>query len=293
MLVISTALALSASALLPAACICRPPCPTTSVAGRRAGCCRALADAAAYTVDDLLEDDSTVFNCRVVGDDQEALEAELMTLAATTSRGADMSSIDTERIATLVAQLECFQPPDVSTGVLDGTWRLAYASCPAYRSSPFFAGFEQAFGPAAAPLVAITDGLPFYRVGDARQIIRNSGVAGEGTLVSEITVEIYAFNALLPPLRSVMTTTSSARPEGAGGDLSMLILDLQSTEVKESALPFSDAVAFPVQRVFDSLKSGSATVRQRTSYLSPTLRVARTAPSDDVLVYVPEAKRAA
>ena len=209
-----------------------------------------------------------------------------MQLAATTNRGATRSSDAARSVDDLIAQLESYGPPDVSAGALDGSWSLAYATCPAYRSSPFFWAFGQLAEQLAAPLFAITDGLPFYRVGAARQTLADtSATGGMGTLVSAIEVDLYAFDALIPPQRSVMTTSASARPDSE--DASSLILELQTTEVKDSALPFSGMLAFPIARVFDGLKSGSASVRLRTSYLSDTMRITR-APDGAVLVYVPE-----
>ena len=211
------------------------------------------------------------------------LESELMRVAASTNRGATRSDDDARSVDDLIAKLESSGSPDVSSGALDGSWSLAYATCPAYRSSPFFSGFGQLAGQLASPLYAITDRMPFYKVGAARQTLTGtSSTDGMGTLVSAIEVDLVAFDA---SLRSVMTTSASVRPDSE--DASTLILELQTTEVKDSALPLSGMLTFPTARVFDGLKSGSASVRLRTSYLSDTMRITR-APDGAVLVYVPE-----
>lgn len=226
----------------------------------------------------------------VDGSDALTLELKLMRLAAVTDRGACRTNEDELRIYGLIDQLEgCNQAEPPAAGALDGTWRLAFSSCPPYRSSPFFAAFGQLVGDVASPLLfSVTDGLPFFRVGAARQIIANTAATSpsEGTLVSQIEVELYAFDALLPPVRSVMTTSASARADDK--DAATLVLGLLRTEVKDSALPFSSALAFPVQQTFDGLKSGSATIRQRTSYLSPTLRITRAMANNDIFVYARE-----
>jgi len=216
--------------------------------------------------------------------DAGSLEADVLRVAATTSRGAASSSADATRMEDLISQLEASNQPDVSNGALDGSWLLAYAGCPAYRSSPFFWAFEALAGSAGNPLLAITDGLPFYRVGAARQIISNTA-ASAGTLVSAIEVSLYIFDALLPPQRSVMTST--ARTATDPTDPQSLTLEMLTTEVKESNLPFSGSASFPTQRIFDAIKAGSSTVRLRTSYLSSTMRVTR-APDGAILVYLRE-----
>jgi len=224
------------------------------------------------------------------GDLSVDLELKLMRLAAVTDRGARRTSEDEQRVYGLIDQLEgCNEPKSRATeDTLDGTWRLAFSSCPPYRSSPFFAAFGQLAGDFALPLYSVTDGLPFFRVGSARQIITNTAATStaEGTLVSQIEVELYAFDALLPPVRSLMTTSASARTDDT--DAGTLVLDLLTTEVKDSSLPFSSALAFPVQQTFDGLKSGSATIRQLTSYLSSTLRITRAVGNNDIFVYVRE-----
>lgn len=212
------------------------------------------------------------------------LEAKILRVAATTSRGAASSDRDSTFIDDLVFQLEATGQPDVSTGALDGTWLLAYSSCPAYRTSPFFWAFEKLAGDATQPLLSITDGLPFYRVGVARQTFSDTASIS-GTLVSAIEVSLSVFDALLPPVRSVMTTTAGASPDAA--DPAALVIDVQTTEVKESSLPFSDVASFPTKEVFDQLKAGAAQVSLRTSYLSSTMRITR-APDGAVLVYVRE-----
>lgn len=216
-------------------------------------------------------------------DRREALEFQLMKLAATTNRGAAQNDSDDERLGKLISELDCLGPPDVSTGALDGSWRLAYASCPAYRSSPFFWAYGQLAEGLKQPIFSVTDGLPFYRVGVARQKLTDT--ASSGTLVSAVELTVFVFDALLPPLRGIVTTTTSARPDGA--DPSSLILEVQTTEVKQSDLPFTENIIFPSAEVLESFKAGSTTVRMSTSYLSTNMRISRN-PDGDVFVYVRE-----
>ena len=73
--------------------------------------------------------------------------------------------------------------PECDLRQLNGKWRLLYASEAAYRSSPFFWAFRQstrgltsplpvpgaAGGALADAIFAITDGIPFYDVGNVVQ----------------------------------------------------------------------------------------------------------------------------
>lgn len=211
------------------------------------------------------------------------LEKRILSLAAATNRGASARAADREEVVAVLEELERSIPAgiDVESGDLDGSWRLVYASCPAYRSSPFFWAFGEALPDAAGLLYDITDGLPFYRVGTARQTLENTG--RKGKLVSEVEVDVFVFDALLPPVRGVVTTTATTRPDDS--DPAALEVTVETTEVKDSTLPFADNVVFPSKEAFAAMSADASPARMRTTYLSPSLRVSRT-PSD-VLVYVP------
>ena len=125
-------------------------------------------------------------------EDAQGPEA-LLRLCAATDRGMRCTSAERARIDSLVRDMEADAPPADAT-MLNGNWRLLYASTPSvYRSSPFFWAFKQALAgsttPVAVPgggvqpgdavaeaIYAITDGIPFYNLGAVYQII--SGVCG-------------------------------------------------------------------------------------------------------------------
>ena len=130
-------------------------------------------------------------------EDAQGPEA-LLRLCAATDRGMRCTSAERARIASLVRDMEAGAPPADAT-MLNGNWRLLYASTPSvYRSSPFFWAFKQALAgsttPVAVPgggvqpgdavaeaIYAITDGIPFYNLGAVYQII--SGVRGVDTAI--------------------------------------------------------------------------------------------------------------
>jgi len=124
-------------------------------------------------------------------------EDALFRLCAATDRGQRCTGAERSRIASLVRDLESSAPRADAT-LLNGNWRLLYASEPSvYRSSPFFWAFKQALAGSATPVAipgggvqpgdalaeaiyAITDGIPFYNLGAVYQII--SGVCGVDTM---------------------------------------------------------------------------------------------------------------
>ena len=135
----------------------------------------------------------------------------------------------------------------------------------------------------AEAVYAITDGIPFKRVGTAMHTLRGTGAgATAGSLVSEVQLELSIFDALLPPGRSTMTTSCEAYT--AGVERGCLGVRVQKTEVKASSIPFLDDIAFPTSDVLgaslgllsdDSSASDATEVLLRTTFLSDTLRISR------------------
>ena len=219
-------------------------------------------------------------------------EATVLARCAATGRGVYASNFERADVDLLCRELEAKNPRKS----LQGRWQLVYSSEPGlYRSSPFFWGFNKLLnnlGPSpvtlrnskdnsyASNIYAITDGLPFYEIGNCYQTITNS------SFVSEVELEIKLFDSLLPRATSVMTTTARTL-ETSGG----LSLTLETTQVKDSsiaeALPplfgFLSDIAFPTESAFQQLADGlsqvtpnAATVSLDAPYVSDTLRITRT-----------------
>lgn len=223
-------------------------------------------------------------------------EGALLRLVAPTSRGAVADFDDRLAIDSYCAELEASRAA-AAPGALNGVWNLAYCSEPGlYRSSPFFWGFSQLLGDKSAGMrvtgsssegladniYAITDAIPFYSIGKAVQTI-SGAESGSGTLVSEVTLAIKIFDALLPSAQSTMTTTARSRPSPSG-----LALTLEKTEVKDSTiarlpgLGFVSNLAFPTEDAFQtlagalSLNDQSANIQLLATYTSENLRITRT-----------------
>ena len=97
-------------------------------------------------------------------------------------------------------RLSPLRPLSAPRGLLEGTWRLIYASEDVTRSSPFFWAWRQMLQgvPDPSPLsrsllgtkelsdsiFAITDGIPLKNVGEATQSFLN------GKVVNRVAVEV-------------------------------------------------------------------------------------------------------
>lgn len=119
--------------------------------------------------------------------------AALIQLCALTDRGQRCTERDKTRIGQYLSALEAAAPP-TDASLLNGRWRLLYASQAVYRSSPFFWAFRQASASQSTPvsvpsggvqagdslasaIFAITDAIPFYDLGPVHQTI--TGVCSE------------------------------------------------------------------------------------------------------------------
>lgn len=169
---------------------------------------------------------------------------------------------------------------------LQGRWQLAFSTEAPYRSSPFFAAFRQLTGdvPSLVPtlseddtlagsIFAVTDGIPVKQEGVIVQDITPD------SLVSRVTIEISLFDAIIPRMRSVMTTTSTVISTERVGRRIETRLCVESTQVRDSTLeevlpfvPIGD-VTFPTAEVFGRVRRGCEYVTMTTVYLSDLVRI--------------------
>jgi len=201
---------------------------------------------------------------------------ELLQYCSITDRGQTATDGQRGRVTVLLDEIiasESEEPIDVA--VLNGEWKLVYASESPYRSSPFFWAFrklcEGMSSPVLAPefaeaVFAITDGIPFKSVGQVKQTLSDTTTRGVGYLKSEVELAISLFDTVIPRGKSIMTTTAKTKMRQAtslGGSERYLVLDLTvvSTEVKESSIAklpgmgIVNDLKFPTQEVFDALSS--------------------------------------
>lgn len=209
------------------------------------------------------------------------VRVQLLTSAAATCRGRCGSPAARDGALQLVQALEALNPtaqPANELGLLEGQWRLIFASEDVTRSSPFFWGWRRMLKGVPDPfpvtrsllktdtlsesVFAITDGIPMKTIGEATQAL----IAGK--LVNRVTVEVFGFG------QTVMTTTCRYM---STKDPSELALTIETTQAVGSSLPLADSVVFPSEAHGCSCQwaqglgsglprwSGSATTRVKRS----------------------------
>lgn len=211
------------------------------------------------------------------------LRLQLLAAAAATCRGQCGTAVAKEGALQLVQALEALNPtpsPASEIGLLEGDWRLLFASEDVTRSSPFFWAWRSmlkgvpdpspitrlAFGTEelAESIFAVTDGIPLKSIGEATQRIYN------GRLVNRVAVEIFGVG------QTMMTTSCRFQPEKVGSDV---VLVVETTQAVGSTLPFADDFIFPSE----SMLGENACVRFVVTYLDEELRIVR---NEDGQVFV-------
>lgn len=214
------------------------------------------------------------------------IRTQLLVAVASTCRGQCGSEAAKRDALQLVQAMEALNPtqaPARDTGLLQGEWKLIFASEDVTRSSPFFWGWRQLLEGLPDPnplsrsflgtetlsesIFAITDGIPMKTIGEASQTIYN------GRLVNRIGVQVWGVG------ENTMTTTCRMEPSDTDG--TQLTLTVESTQAVGSNLPMADQVVFPSE----TLLGASAKVTMRVTYLDETLRISRNAADGQVFVY--------
>ena len=259
-------------------------------------------------------------------------EQLLLRVAAATDRGQSATSTQRAHALALIRDLELNQDTTkVDPTLLNGKWQLVYATEAVYRSSPFFSAFKQSCKSRTTPIgvpsgaiqpgdslaeaiLAITDAIPFYDVGNARQEMEgiladcfgysvsddgqtassgpsvevpsdtdsSSLPSSEALLTSKIDLSISRLFGL-PVQSSVMTTTATINflPTDDGGEDIELELKVQDTSAAQSTIsalvPLLDNALqkFPSGSALDMVSKDSSIVRTRCTYLTDHMRVAR------------------
>lgn len=215
----------------------------------------------------------------VVDPEVIALREEVLVLAAASSRGQTDDGAVLQRCRRAIEDLERENPtPDpAASRLLEGQWRLIYASEDPTRCSPFFWALRKRMRGISDPnplsraffggddllenTLAFTDLVPIKTVGVATQRLER------GELVNQVVVGVF------PTGESKMTTTCSYSLDPT--DPSVLTLTVQKTQVLGASLAasFIDQFSFPSGEFLGD----SARVRMLVTYLDDRLRIVRDA----------------
>mmetsp|Transcript_92321 Transcript_92321/g.296895 ORF Transcript_92321/g.296895 Transcript_92321/m.296895 type:complete len:339 (-) Transcript_92321:138-1154(-) len=215
----------------------------------------------------------------------------LLEAAAATCRGQCGTEEERRETLRLIEELEFANPtpePATAMDLLEGEWRLVYASEDVTRSSPFFWAWRRLLEGVPDPnpvtrlmfgtedlsesIFAVTDNLPAKSIGEASQSI------GAGRLVNRVAVAVFGLG------RTMITTTCRYTeprldPSSMSGGLE-LALTVETTQAVGGS-PLAEQVVFPSE----SFLGASADVVMRVTYLDDTLRVVRNAADDRCFVY--------
>ena len=186
-------------------------------------------------------------------------------LAAVTSRGQAADFTQRVDVEDIILQLDDLNPSADTSAALDGSWRLAYASVEAFRSSPFFWAFQRATPSedTAAAIFKFTAGLPVAGTrgpfGAIGQRIDLPAGASEGRLVSEVAMTVFdPVFGVLPGISGTVVTEARLRRDPAD-EPTLLRVTVESTRVvgSNAGPPGAlDSIVAPVESAFAALRGG-------------------------------------
>jgi hypothetical protein len=206
----------------------------------------------------------------------------LLRLAAATDRGQRLTKETRRRAEELLKAVDACNPTPAParSPLLEGNWRLVFASEDVTRSSPFFwacrllnlrdpTPFSNAVlgnDSLLETTFAITDNIPLTKMGIAMQEFTS------GTLVSQVSVGVFITG------ESQMTTTCSYAPDPV--DDSTLLVMVEKTQVLGNSMAANVLrdIDFPSGQWFrDALGEEESRVRMQITYLDEQIRIVRDA----------------
>lgn len=205
------------------------------------------------------------------------LKRQLLELAAAGNRGQTSDSALKQRCEELIRCLEERNPTEepARSALLEGQWRLVYATEDPTRCSPFFWALRQRMRGVEDPnpisrllfggsnlldnTLAFTDRVPIKTVGLATQNLE------AGTLVNQVVVGVF------PTGESKMTTTCQYAPDA--GEPNALRISVEKTQVLGASVAATllDQISFPSGEFLGE----DAICRMVVTYLDETLRIVR------------------
>jgi hypothetical protein len=219
--------------------------------------------------------------------ERQALVRRLLGLAAATSRGQQADRDSRAVIEDVLVELEFLNPTTEPARAVDGEWCLVYANVEAFRSSPFFWGFQKIVPGGedlAKRLFEFTAGLPVAGTRGPFGQIQQTFSLESNELVSEVEMKIFdPFFAVLDGISGTVVSTANVKVK-QGGDGDTLLVAPRTTRVRNANV---DQIVVPTSDLMSGVVDGGAVEAEAVvTYVDDTLRVTRVGENlDQVFVY--------
>ena len=226
--------------------------------------------------------------------ERQALVRRLLGLAAATSRGQQADRDSRAAIEDVLVELEFLNPTEAPARASDGEWVLLYANVEAFRSSPFFWGFQKMLPGGedlAARLFQFTAGLPVAGTRGPFGVISQTVSLDSSEMVSEVEMKIFdPFFGLASGVSGTVVSTADVKiAGGAEGAGDTLLVTPRTTRVRNSNAggALLDQIVVPTSDLMTAVAGGAAVEAEATvTYVDDTLRIMRVGENmDQIFVY--------
>ena len=224
-------------------------------------------------------------------EERSRLIRKLLGLAAASSRGQQASRDAKATTEDIITELEFMNPTEEPARNIDGEWALVYASVEAFRSSPFFWGFQKMLPGGedlASQLFKFTAGLPVAGTRGPFGVISQTISLESEEMVSEVEMKIFdPFFAMASGVSGVVVSTANitVKPGGAGDTL---VVTPRTTRVRNSNVggAILDQIVVPTSELMSSVAGGAVEAEAVVSFVDDAVRIVRVGEnSDQIFVY--------
>jgi hypothetical protein len=191
----------------------------------------------------------------------------------------------------IITELEFMNPTEEPARNIDGEWALVYASVEAFRSSPFFWGFQKMLPGGedlASQLFKFTAGLPVAGTRGPFGVISQTISLESEEMVSEVEMKIFdPFFAMASGVSGVVVSTANitVKPGGAGDTL---VVTPRTTRVRNSNVggAILDQIVVPTSELMSSVAGGAVEAEAVVSFVDDAVRIVRVGENaDQIFVY--------
>jgi len=224
-------------------------------------------------------------------EERSRLIRKLLGLAAASSRGQQASRDAKATMEDIITELEFMNPTEEPARNIDGEWALVYASVEAFRSSPFFWGFQKMLPGGedlASQLFKFTAGLPVAGTRGPFGVISQTISLESEEMVSEVEMKIFdPFFAMASGVSGVVVSTANitVKPGGAGDTL---VVTPRTTRVRNSNVggAILDQIVVPTSELMSSVAGGAVEAEAIVSFVDDAVRIVRVGENaDQIFVY--------